>query len=58
MLTMARCGVPAAIRTDNESMFAGMLWRAVLKALGVCHRRSRPGCPWQNGRIERLFSAL
>ncbi|RST50572.1 hypothetical protein, partial [Variovorax sp. DXTD-1] len=34
LLTMARCGVPAVIRTDNESMFAGVLWRAVLKALG------------------------
>ncbi|MDP9933512.1 integrase core domain-containing protein [Variovorax paradoxus] len=58
LLTMARCGVPAVIRTDNESMFASTLWRLVLAALGVCHRRSRPGCPWQNGRIERLFGTL
>jgi len=57
-LTMARCGVPAVIRTDNESMFASMLWRTVLTALGICHRHSRPGCPWDNGRIERLFGTL
>jgi putative transposase len=57
-LAMARCGVPAVIRTDNESMFAGVLWRTVLAALGICHRRSGPGCPWDNGRIERLFGTL
>lgn len=57
-LTMARCGVPAVIRTDNESMFASTMWRTVLAALGICHRRSQPGCPWQNGRIERLFCTL
>ncbi|MDQ0586648.1 integrase core domain-containing protein [Variovorax paradoxus] len=57
-LTMARYGVPAVIRTDNESMFASVLWRTMLAALGVCHRRSRPGCPWDNGRIERLFGTL
>jgi hypothetical protein len=22
------------------------------------HQRSDPGCPWQNGRIERLFGTL
>ncbi|MDQ0086114.1 transposase InsO family protein [Variovorax boronicumulans] len=57
-LTMARCGVPTVIRTDNESMFASMLWRTVLSGLGICHRRSRLGCPWDNGRIERLFGTL
>lgn len=57
-LTMARCGVPATIRTDNESMFVSALWNAVFAALGICHRRSRPACPWQNGRIERLFGTL
>jgi transposase InsO family protein len=58
LLTMARHGVPAVIRTDNESMFTSAIWRAVLGALRVCHRRSQPGCPWQNGRIERLFGTL
>lgn len=28
-LTMACCAVPAVIRTDNESMFVSMFWRAV-----------------------------
>ena len=25
---------------------------------GIRHQRSDPGCPWQNGRIERLFGTL
>jgi hypothetical protein len=26
--------------------------------VGVRHQRTTPGCPWQNGRIERLFATL
>lgn len=58
LLTMARHGMPAVIRTDNESMFTGVVWRSVLTALKVSHRRSKPAHPWQNGRIERLFGTL
>jgi transposase InsO family protein len=29
-----------------------------LALLGIRHKLSRPGCPWQNGRIERLFGTL
>jgi transposase InsO family protein len=57
-LTMARLGVPSAIRTDNEGMFRSALWKAVFKALNIRHLRSAPYCPWQNGRIERLFGTL
>lgn len=58
LLTMARFGAPAVIRTDNESMFVSVFWRTVLAALGICHRRSQLACTWQNGRIERLFGTL
>ena len=45
----------------------GQIMRRVLLAacfappyflLGIRHERSDPGCPWQNGRIERLFGTL
>jgi transposase InsO family protein len=57
-LTMARFGIPAVIRTDNESMFRSALWKAALKALSIQHRRGAPYCPWLNGRIERLFGTF
>ncbi|MDR0478672.1 MAG: integrase core domain-containing protein [Burkholderiaceae bacterium] len=58
LLTMARFGVPAVIRTDNEGMFQSVLWKTALKTLGIAHRRGAPYCPWRNGRIERLFGTL
>jgi len=57
-LAMARFGVPAVVRTDNEGMFRGVLWRVALKTMGIRHRRGAPYCPWNNGRIERLFGSL
>jgi hypothetical protein len=57
-LTMARFGVPAVVRTDNEGMFKSALWKAGLKALNIRHRHGAPYCPWHNGRIERLFGTL
>jgi transposase InsO family protein len=57
-LTMARFGVPAVIRTDNEGMFTSALWKAALKTMGIRHRRAAPYCPWHNGRIERLWGTL
>jgi transposase InsO family protein len=32
--------------------------RTQVKPAGVRHQRTEPGCPWQNGRIERLFGTL
>lgn len=51
-------GKPKVIRTDNESIFTSREFRSGLKMLGIRHQRSEPGCPWQNGRIERLFGTL
>jgi len=57
-LVFAEFGKPCAIRTDNEGMFNSRLWQRALRWMGIRHRRSTPGCPWQNGRIERLFGTL
>lgn len=57
-LAIGKYGKPKAIRTDNESVFVSRLFRAVLKLADIKHQRSEPGCPWQNGRIERLFLTL
>ncbi len=57
-LAFARFGPPKAVRTDNEAMFTGKLWRCSLKALGITHRRGPPMQPWRNGCIERLFGTL
>lgn len=51
-------GKPKVIRTDNEAIFTSKLFRLGLKKLGIRHQRTDPGCPWQNGRIERLFGTL
>jgi hypothetical protein len=34
------------------------IFRRGLKLLGIRHQLTDPGCPWQNGRIERLFGTL
>ncbi len=57
-LAIAQFGLPKAIRTDNEAMFTGSLWAAVLRWAGVHHERIGKHCPWQNGRIERFFGTL
>jgi transposase InsO family protein len=57
-LAIGKYGKPVALRTDNESVFTSRLFCAVLKLAGIRHQRSDPGCPWQNGRIERLFLSL
>lgn len=51
-------GMPRILRTDNEAVFTSRLFRLGLRMLGITHQRSQPGCPWQNGRIERLFGTL
>lgn len=51
-------GKPKVIRTDNESIFTSKTFRIELKKLGIRHQSTTPGCPWQNGRIERLFGTL
>lgn len=57
-LAIAEHGRPAAVRTDNESMFTSRLWRTALVWAGIHHERIPPRSPWRNGRIERLFGTL
>jgi len=51
-------GKPKIIRTDNEAIFTSRIFRRGLILLGIRHQLTDPGCPWQNGRIERLFGTL
>ncbi|MDP3976921.1 MAG: integrase core domain-containing protein [Pseudomonas sp.] len=57
-LAIGRFGKPQAMRSDNERVFTGRLFRTVLRLAGIRQQLSGPGCPWQNGRIERLFGTL
>jgi len=58
LLVIETFGLPQTIRTDNDAVFTSRLFRFALRWLGIRHRLSTPGCPWQNGRIERLFGTL
>jgi len=51
-------GKPKVIRTDNEAVFTSKLFRFGLFFLGIKHQKIDKGCPWQNGRVERLFGTL
>jgi putative transposase len=55
---VAEFGKPTFIRTDNASVFKNTTFRAGLKAANIRHEFTEPGCPWQNGRIERFFLTL
>lgn len=55
---VARCGKPKFLRTDNAPVFHSAAFEAGLAGLGIQHEFTKPGCPWQNGRIERLFLTL
>ena len=55
---IGRFGKPRMLRTDNESMFRSVTFRLVLWLAGIHQQFTVPGCPWQNGRIERLFGSL
>lgn len=57
-LAIGKYGKPRALRTDNEACFTSRVFRVVLALAGIRHQRTDPGCPWQNGRIERLFGTL
>ena len=57
-LAIGKYGKPHAVRTDNEACFTSRVFRTVLALAGIRQQRSDPSCPWQNGRIERLFGTL
>ena len=53
-----RFGLPRALRTDNEAVCVSRWFRFGLWWLGIRHQRTAPGCPWQNGKVERFFGTL
>ncbi len=57
-LAIGKYGKPRTVRTDNESCFTSHVSRTILLLAGIRHQRSELHCPWQNGRIERLFGTL
>ncbi len=57
-LAIGRHGKPHTIRTDNEAVFKSRMMRAALACMGIRQQFTTSGCPWMNGRIERLFLTL
>jgi transposase InsO family protein len=61
---MREYGMPARIRTDNGSPFAGTGLLGLSKLslgwmkLGIVHERIQAGRPQQNGRHERMHRTL
>lgn len=51
-------GRPQFLRTDNEAVLVSRLFRFGLWLLGIRHQRIQPGCPWQNGRVERFIGTV
>jgi putative transposase len=58
-LAIGQWGKPVHLRTDNAAVFHSRLWRTGLRLLlGIRRQFTQPGCPWQNGRIERCFGTF
>jgi putative transposase len=51
-------GKPKRIRTDNEHCFTSEVFKNPLISMGIRLQTTELHCPWQNGRIERLFGTL
>jgi transposase InsO family protein len=53
-----RYGRPQFLRTDNEAVLVSRVFRLSLWLLGIRQQRIEPGCPWQNGRVERFIGTV
>lgn len=53
-----RYGRPQFLRTDNEAVLVSRWFRFGLWWLGIRQQRIQPGCPWQNGRVERFIGTV
>lgn len=53
-----RYGRPQFLRTDNEAVLVSRVFRLGLWLLGIRQQRIEPGCPWQNGRVERFIGTV
>jgi transposase InsO family protein len=43
---------------DNAPVFHAKVFCGALRWMGIRQQFTKPGCPWMNGRIERLFGTL
>jgi putative transposase len=53
-----RYGRPQFLRSDNEAVLLSRLFRFGVWLLGIRQQRIDPGCPWQNGRVERFIGTV
>lgn len=51
-------GKPKIIKSDNEHVFTSKLIKTTLYLLGIKQQTTDIACPWQNGKIERLFLTM
>lgn len=58
MEAVKQYGCPQFLRTDNEAVLVSRLFRCGLWLLGIRQQRIQPGCPWQNGRVERFIGTV
>jgi putative transposase len=56
--TVKRYGRPQFLRTDNEAVLVSRWFRIGLWLLEIRQQRIQPGCPWQNGRVERFIGTV
>jgi transposase InsO family protein len=49
---------PRILYTDNGGQFVSKIFEDCLRVRGIFHHKTDPGCPWQNGKVERLFRTL
>jgi putative transposase len=57
-IAVGRYGKPKVIRTDNDAVFKSGVFRLGCTLAGIQQQFTVPGCPWMNGRIERVFGTL
>ena len=58
MHAVKQYGRPQFVRTDNEAVLVSRVFRFGLWLLGIRQQRIEPGCPWQNGRVERFIGTV
>jgi len=51
---VASYGIPDSVLSDNGPQFAAVLWRGVLKTLGIDTNYATPYHPQTNGHVERF----
>jgi transposase InsO family protein len=49
---------PRMLYTDNGGQFVSKIFEDCLKVRTIFHHKTDKGCPWQNGKVERLFKTL